>query len=152
VEVTLTDGLSLDQYSKDNLVFLGFSPTNEKLDSYLSRTNYYILPNNSGAVGSRQPGASGPARFVPSASAPSERFGLIVALPGHTPGTSLILLIGQHTAALASFITSPVSLDAVESRWKREGKPDHFEVVVRSVADGSLIRVAEPVAFRAIRN
>jgi hypothetical protein len=151
VEVTLMDGLSLDQYSNDNLIFLGFPPTNADLAQYLSRTNFYILPNTTTAVGNRQPRAGEPTKFVPPVLSPSERYGIIVALPGHTPGTSLILLLGQYTAPLASFLTSPVSIDAVETRWKREGRPDGFEVVVRSVVDGSLIKVAEPVAFRAIR-
>lgn len=154
LEVTPTRELSIDQYGSDNLIFLGIPPTNPSLDRYLNKTNFYLDRGN-GAVMNREPRAGEKESYHPVASpagsSTTEKYGLVAVLPGHAPGTSLVLLMGLQTSALGSFVSSPVSIESFSKRWQNEGSPEHFEVVVRTVTEGVTTKTAEVVAFRSVR-
>jgi hypothetical protein len=154
LEVTNTNNLLLHQYGSDNLIFLGIPPTNPNLDPYLNRTNFHLAPGN-GSIGNRDPRPGEPALFQsenpPPGSSVVERHGMVAVLPGHAPNTSLILLMGLHTSALATFVSSPPSIDGWTSRWRSAGSPDYFEMVLRTQSEGVITKSVDLVAFRPIR-
>ena len=144
----VTQDLSLEPFGSDNLVFLGIPPTSQHVDRLLSRTEFYIRPPGGMGVGVRRPQPGEPKEFASSATSPI-RFGIISVLPGHGAGTKLVLLSGQHTAPLASFLTSPITLRELDAYLARHGNPEYFEMVVESEVEGSKLLKATPVAFRA---
>jgi hypothetical protein len=153
LEVSPTASLSLDKYGNENLVFLGIPPTNAALDQYVDRTNFYLLPGN-GAVGNRKPLPAEPEKFTgstdPDNPSNQRRFGIVAVLPGHTPDSSLILLSGLQTAALATFLTSPLSLEDFSARWNQAGRPEHWEAVVEAHIEAGALKNARLAAFRPI--
>ncbi len=153
LEVSPTASLSLDNYGNENLLFLGIPPTNAALDKYVDRTNFYLLPGN-GAVGNRKPLPSEPEKFTgfadPKNPTSQRRFGIIAVLPGHTPNSSLILLSGLHTAALATFLTSPLILEDFTSKWDQARRPDHWEAVIETHLEAGALKDARLAAFRPL--
>ncbi|MBX5494014.1 MAG: helix-turn-helix domain-containing protein [Bryobacteraceae bacterium] len=153
LEVSPTASLSLDQYGNENLIFLGMPPTNAALDQYVNRLNFYLLPGNA-QVGNRAPQDGEPSLFTgkadPNNPAIREQYGHVAVLPGHAPDSTLVLLIGLQTASLATFLTSPVSLEEFESQWRDAGRPRFFEAVISAVTEGNQVKRAKAVAFRKI--
>lgn len=143
----VTQDLSLEPFGSDNLVFLGIPPTSQHVDKLLARTEFYIRAPGQ-IVGVRRPRAGEPREFVGPANRPI-RHGIISVLPGHGAGTTLVLLSGQHTAPLATFLTSPITLRELDAYLAKQGNPKYFEMVVESEVEGSKLLKATPVAFRA---
>jgi hypothetical protein len=154
LEVSPTASLSLDQYGNENLMFLGIPPTNAALDGYVNKTNFYLLPGN-GSVGNRNPLPGEPERFYGSSDPESpslvRRHGIIAVMPGHSPGSSLTLLMGLQTSGLAAFLTSPLSLEEFQHDWDKAGRPPFFEAVVEATLDGTAVKKVKRSAFRAIQ-
>jgi len=153
LEVSPTASLSLDQYGNENLLFLGIPPTNAALDKYADRTNFYLLPGH-GMVGNRRPLAGEPDRFsgVADANNPAiqRRVGIVAVLPGHTSNSSLILLTGLQTSSLATFLTSPLSLEEFSARWESAGRPQYWEGVVEARLESGTVKQARLAAFRVV--
>lgn len=153
LEVAPTVSLSLDQYGNDNLIFLGIPPTNAQLSAYLENLSFR-LQDGSGTVTNRRPEAGEPAVFRPRrtdiAGGGTENYGVLAVLPGHAPGTSLMLIMGMQTSAITTLVTSPHGIDECTRRWKMAGSPEHFEAVVRTIAVGTTTKSTEIVALRAL--
>lgn len=153
LEVSPTASLSLDQYGNDNLIFLGIPPTNAELDIFRKRSNFYFQGDTS-ILGNRNPLPGEPERFANHTDAknPHRRYhyGIVGALPGSAAGTELVALMGLHTAALATSLTSPVTLEEFESRWRNEGRPRFFEAVVESISEDGQTKSARIAAFRTV--
>lgn len=62
----------------------------------------------------------------------------------------MVLLCGLHSAALASYLASPVTLRELENLLHARGMPEYFEMIVRTEQEGLNLLKARPVAFRAI--
>lgn len=154
LEVSPTGSLSLDQFGSDNLIFLGIPPTNARLQEYLEKLSFQLQDGSGMVINSRRIGSE-PAVFRPrrdpGATGRQENYGVVAVLPGHAAGTSLMLMMGMQTSAIATLLTSPQGLRDFTRWWKASGEPEHFEVVVRTIADGVRTQVAEVTAFRAIR-
>lgn len=154
LEVGPTGSISLDQYGNDNLIYLGIPPTNAQLSTYLDRLNFR-LQDGSGTVYNRNPGKGEMDVYTPRRGSPdlggTESYGTIVVLPGHAPGTSLMLIMGLQTSAIATLVTSPQGIEVFTKRWRAENSPPHFEAVVRTVSAGVSAKTAELTALRAIR-
>jgi hypothetical protein len=71
-------------------------------------------------------------------------------LPGEAAGTRMVLLCGLHSAALASYLASPVTLRELDKFLQSRGLPEYFEMIVRSEQEGLSLLKAKPVAFRTI--
>ncbi|MBL8220938.1 MAG: helix-turn-helix domain-containing protein [Bryobacterales bacterium] len=153
LEVSPTASLSLDQYGNENLLFLGIPPTNAALDKYADRTNFYLLSGN-GAVGNRKPLAGEPERYsaVTDAKNPAiqRRVGIIAVLPGHPSNSSLIVLTGLQTSSLATFLTSPLSLEEFSAKWEQAGRPEYWEGVVEATVESGTVKQARLAAFRVV--
>lgn len=153
LEVSPTESVSLDQFGNDNLIFLGIGPTNALLSSYQDTLNFRVI-NGTGTVTNREPRGAEPATYRPAprpeGARATEHYGVVAVLPSHTPGTSLMLVVGAQTSAIGSLITSPHGIEEITRHWKAAGEPAHFEMVVRTVAEGFLTRNASVVAFRKI--
>ncbi len=154
LEVGPTGSLSLDQYGSDNLIFLGIPPTNEQLTGYVEKLNFR-LQGGSGTVTNRHPAPGEVAEFRPMRGSPErggpESYGVIAVLKGHAAGTSLIVVTGMQTSAIATLLTSPKGIDDFTGWWRKAGSPAHFEAVVRTVATGVTTKAAEVAALRPIR-
>jgi len=142
----VTRDLSLELFGSDNLVFLGFPPTSQHVDKLLARTEFYVKAQGQ-AVALRRPRPGEPAEFRAPAGR-NVRHGIVAVLPGQGNGNRLVLLSGQHTAPLASFLTSPVTLKELDAYLASHGSPEYFEMVVESEVEGSKLLKATPVAFR----
>lgn len=144
--VGATQDLSLELFGSDNLIFLGIPHTSQHVERILSRTDFYLRPRGQ-RVCVRHPLPGEPATFADSHGM---RFGIVAVLPGQAPGTRLILLSGTHTAALASYLASPITLRQLEEYLRQRGQPEYFEMVVSAEVDGYKLRKGHPVAFRNI--
>lgn len=151
MEVSPTGSLSLDQYGSDNLVFLGFSPTNSALDSLVKDMNFQ-LKSGGGVVGNAHPQASEASEWAPSreSDASQVRYGIIASVPGQAADSRLVLILGLHTSSLATALTAPPSLAALTQKWASAGRPKHFEAVIQAEVIGHRLRAARPLALRAI--
>ncbi len=144
--IEATQDLSLELFGSDNLLLLGMPHTSQHVDNLLSRTEFYLRPRGQ-SVCIRHPKPGEPDRFLDS---PGTRFGIVAVLPGQGPGTRLVLLSGRYSAALASFLASPITLRQLEEYLLRRGQPEFFEMVVATEGDGSKVQKGYPVAFRVI--
>ena len=151
LEVAPINDLLLNQYGRDNLIFLGMPQTNANLAGYLSRTNFYLSPGDS-VVHNRDPQPGEKEAYIPTGkyanSGLVQRYGLIAVLPAHAKGTRLILIMGLQTSALSTFLSSTSGIEKLTQRWRAEQSPEYFEMVVRSEGDRFSTKSAEIVAFR----
>lgn len=151
LEVAPINDLLLNQYGRDNLIFLGMPQTNANLAGHLSRTNFYLSPNDA-VVYNRNPRPGEKAAYVPSGkytrSGPAQRYGLIAVLPAHAAGTRLILIMGLQTSALSTFLSSTSGIEKLTQAWHEAQSPEYFEMVVSTEGDGFSTKSAEIVAFR----
>ncbi|MCW5964733.1 MAG: helix-turn-helix domain-containing protein [Bryobacterales bacterium] len=154
LEVVPTGSLSLDQYGNDNLIFLGIPPTNAQLSTYMDKLNFRLL-DGSGTVLNRNPLKGELDAFTPRRGSPNqdgvETYGAVAVLPGHAPGTSLMLITGMQTSGIATLVTSPHGIDDFTRRWRSANSPAHFEFVVRTISAGLTTKSAEVTALREIR-
>lgn len=144
--ISATQDLSLELFGSDNLLFLGIPHTSQHVERMLSKTEFYLRPRGQ-IVGVRHPRPGEPATF---SDQPGTRFGIVSVLPGQAQGNRLVLLSGMHTASLASFLASPITLRQLEEYLRQHGQPEFFEIVVGAEVDGFKVLKAYPVAFRTV--
>jgi len=150
IEVSATRDLSLELFGSDNLLFLGIPPTSQHVENLLSRTGFYLTLNNT-KVGVRHPQAGEPGQFSDvERGSETTTYGIVSVLPGRAPGTKLILVSGLKTFALASFLTSPVTLSDLANFLREKQQPEYFEMVVESQVEGFKLLKARPAAFRTV--
>jgi len=93
--------------------------------SYLDRLRFRI-PEHKQYIEDIQPGSKGPMRFETVRESPTRIVapGIIALLPGHTPGTFVLILAGYHTNALISYLTSVSGLEDLQksSRFSRKSR------------------------------
>ena len=146
--VSPTRDLSLEEFGSNNLLFLGIPPTSQHIERLLSRTHFYLEPGGA-QIGIRNPTAE--EMHLSLKDMPGEvRHGIIMVLPGEAPGTRMVLLCGLHSAALASYLASPVTLRELDKFLQSRGLPEYFEMIVESEQEGLSLLKARPVAFRPI--
>jgi hypothetical protein len=146
--VSPTRDLSLEEFGSDNLLFLGVPPTSQHIERLLSRTHFYLEPGGA-HIGIRNP-TPDEMRLSLTESPDSIHFGIVMVLPGEVRGTNMVLLCGLHSAALASYLASPVTLRELEKFLQARGMPEYFEMIVRTEQEGLNLLKARPVAFRSI--
>jgi len=117
----------------ENLILLGTVGTLAPYQSYLDRLRFRI-PEHKQYIEDIQPGSKGPMRFETVRESPTRIVapGIIALLPGHTPGTFVLILAGYHTNALISYLTSVSGLEDLQKARASHGNPDFFEAVVLS--------------------
>jgi hypothetical protein len=146
--VSPTRDLSLEEFGSNNLLFLGIPPTSQHVERLLSRTHFYLEPGSS-QIGIRNPTTE--EMRIPLKDSPGEiHYGIVMVLPGEAAGTRMVLLCGLHSAALASYLASPVTLRELDKFLQSRGLPEYFEMIVRSEQEGLSLLKAKPVAFRTI--
>lgn len=154
MEVSPTSSISPDQFGNEHLVFLGIPPTHARLSAYLDKLSFQLI-DGSGSVRDRKPGRGERSEYIPAAADSNhpyvERYGVLAVLPGHSPGTSLMLIISTQTSAIGTLLTAPHGLEELTRHWKAAGEPEHFEAIVHTVMDGATTRNATISAFRTIR-
>jgi hypothetical protein len=146
--VSPTRDLSLEEFGSDNLLFLGVPPTSQHIERLLSRTHFYLEPGGA-HIAIRNP-TPDEMRLSLNESSGSIHFGIVMVLPGEARGTNMVLLCGLHSAALASYLASPVTLRELEKFLRARGMPEYFEMIVRTEQEGLSLLKAQPVAFRPI--
>jgi hypothetical protein len=146
--VSPTRDLSLEEFGSDNLLFLGVPPTSQHIERLLSRTHFYLEPGGA-HIAIRNP-TPDEMRLSLNESSGSIHFGIVMVLPGEARGTNMVLLCGLHSAALASYLASPVTLRELDKFLRARGMPEYFEMIVRTEQEGLSLLKAQPVAFRPI--
>jgi hypothetical protein len=146
--ISPTRDLSLEEFGSDNLLFLGVPPTSQHIERLLSRTHFYLQPGGD-QIGIRDP-TPDEKRLSLRESSDSIHFGIVTVLPGEARGTNMVLLCGLHSAALASYLASPLTLRELEKFLQARGMPQYFEMIVRTEQEGLSLLKARPVAFRPI--
>jgi hypothetical protein len=150
VEVSATRDLSLDLFGSDNLLFLGIPPTSPHVEQLLSRTDFYMKHGGS-VVGNRHPQTGEPSQFSENENGGNlTSYGIISVLPGRAPGTRLILVSGARTYALASFLTSSLTLADLDQFLRDKGRPEFFETVIEARVQGFKLLKARAAAFRSV--
>jgi len=151
VDVSSTRDLSIELQGGGNLVFLGIPHTSPHVDTLLAHTSFYFKPSESLGVYVRDPRPGEPSFIPPSqlTGAP-DILGIIARLPGQTPDSHVILLSGNQTSALASYLTSPISLHELNSYLSSQGNPEFFELVLSCKVEGLRLLTAKAIQFRTV--
>jgi len=76
--------------------------------------------------------------------------GVIALLPRSHEGTGSLLMIGRKPSALVSMMMSAEGLRNLEDRWRGEGEPEAWEMVVQAEMDRDTVLNVRPVAFRPV--
>ncbi len=142
--------LSLDTFADHHVVFLGIPNTSQYLKQFLEQANFELVSSGT-SVTNRAPRAGEPAVYQSQHHSDSRqvRPTLLALYPGKAPGTR-ILLLGGHSLSLASFLTSPGGLEALDAEWEKNGSPDYFEMVVLAETEGQVPLRVRPGSFRPV--
>ena len=137
IEFNVTEDVDLQSFHDHNIIFLGSPANSPHLRQYLETTQFAVAPGQGGVI--RRHSTSGqPDRFLNAWESPVRaiRYGIVTVLPGGTPDTRVLLLAGSETDPLATFLTIPSGLDALQKALHDRHSPRYFEAVVRSEVDG----------------
>lgn len=148
-----TADFSVDSLARHNVILLGTPGiTSKHLKQLMDKTNFSFLGAHTAVILNREPRSGEAIRYEETAQSTVRRttFGLIGLFPGNAAGIRLLTLTARYSSLLASFLTSPASLQLLESAWKKEGSPEHFEVLVEAEMDGNNILKTWPVAIRRL--
>lgn len=132
-EVLDRAGATLSAIQRDNVIALGTTATLAPFSTDLALMNFALEPGDEKLL-NRNPAKGEPA-LVQAEIESSDRSkwpGIIAVLPGDSPNSVRVLLIGRHTSALATFLTSSSGLDQLASMLRKTGEPRYFEAVVES--------------------
>ena len=154
VDVTVGSSadLSLEAFNDQNLVLIGIPGTSRHISQLLEKHNFHLVPGEGRYVFNRAPQGKEPRRFEPAQLSDSRRttLGIVALAPGRAEGTRILVLAGQDSYALVSFLISPASLELLENAVRSIGSPEHYEAVVESEVDGKTVLRAKPIAVRAM--
>jgi len=150
VSVVGTSALALDSVLDHNTIFLGVPGTSRHLVAILDRLNFFTPMGKYEVVGNRSPRPGEPAEFRQRALSTRRavKYGIVALVKGRAPDTKILALAGLSTDAMVSFLSAPSGLQQLEDRWRREGSPPFFEVVVEAETDGDTVLGASLVVFR----
>jgi hypothetical protein len=142
--------LSLDTFADHHVVFLGIPNTSQYLKQFLQRANFELVSSGA-SVANRAPRPGEPSQYDSQNHSESRqvRPALLALYPGKAPGTR-ILLLGGHSLSLASLLTSPSGLEAVDAVWEENGSPAYFEMVVMAEIEGQIPLRVRPAGFRPV--
>jgi hypothetical protein len=144
--------LSLEAFNDQNVVLIGIPGTSQHIKQLMEKLPFYSVPGEGRFAYNRQPLAGEPARWGGATLSDSRRttYGAIALLPGRVAGSRILMLAGQDSYALVSFLISPTSLDLLDQALRGSGSPAYYQTVVESEIDGKTVLRAKPVAVRAI--
>lgn len=132
-EVLDRAGATLPAVQHDNIIALGTSATLTPFGNELAHMNFLLEPGDA-KLTNRNP-AKGEPVVIQAQQESAERGkwpGIIAVLPGETPNSVQILLIGRYTSALATFLTSRQGLTELGAALRSANSPQYFEAVVES--------------------
>lgn len=132
-EVLDRAGATLPAVQHDNIIALGTSATLTPFGNELAHMNFLLEPGDA-KLTNRNPAKGEPA-VIQAQQESAERGtwpGIIAVLPGETPNSVQVLLIGRYTSALATFLTSRQGLADLNAALRRARSPQYFEAVVES--------------------
>lgn len=154
VDVTVGSSadLSLEAFNDQNVVLIGIPGTSRHIHQLIEKRNFYSVPGEGRFVYNRNPADREPKRFEPATLSDSRRttVGVVALVPGRAAGTRILILSGQDSYALVSFLISPASLELLDQAIHKAGSPAHYEAVVESELDGKTVLRAKPLAIRPI--
>jgi hypothetical protein len=144
--------LSLEAFNDQNVVLIGIPGTSQHIKQLMEKLPFYSIPGESRFAYNRQPSSGEPERWGGASLSDSRRttYGILALLPGRAAGSRILMLAGQESYALVSFLISPASLDLLAQSLRTAGSPSYYETVVESEIDGKTVLSAKPVALRVI--
>ncbi len=146
-----TADFSLDQFGGRNVVLIGLVSTNFHIRRLMERSNFYSNPEEASTVINRapRPGEQARYRMVEQSGSRRSSTGIVGLFAGTEPDTRILMLAGQATASLVSFLTNDGSLAQLDQVWRSAGTPPLYEMLVQSEIEGNAVLRAWPRALRA---
>ena len=142
--------LSLDYFTKENIIFVGGPRTTDRFAEVLAKSNFQMAASNPTLIKNRHPVAGEQSEYQESVKSSERRTipGIITLLPTRAGGPHTLLLVGRFSTALTSFLLSPDGLRLLDERWTEDGRPGAWEMVVQADIQGETALKVWPVAFR----
>jgi len=152
IDLSSSSDLPPEAPDSENLILLGTINTLTPYRLYLDRL-HYRFPEHSQAIVDIAPVAGKPSRFDTVRESPSRSItpGIVALLPGRAAGTSVLIIVGYHTNALVSYLTSTAGLDDLQKARAANGNPRFFEGVVLSEVNNINPLRSWVVSFKSFR-
>lgn len=133
IDLSSSSDLPPEAPDSENLILLGTINTLAPYRLYLDRL-HYRFPEHSQAIIDIAPVAGKSSRFDTVRESPSRSItpGIVALLPGRTADTSVLIIVGYHSNALVSYLTSTAGLDDLQKARAVNGNPRFFEAIVFS--------------------
>jgi len=149
VRLGVSPRLGIDSSRDQNSIVIGGPINTKRFHSLLSNFDIETAPM---LIRNHQPRAGEPAQYGDSVQS-DDRIsfsGIIALLPRSHEGTGSLLMIGRNPNALVSMMMSAEGLRSLEDRWRREGQPEAWEMVVQAEMNRDTVLNVRPVAFRSV--
>jgi hypothetical protein len=148
-DLAISSDAPWEAYENDNIILLGTPGTLTPFKSQLDRLYFWFDPQGF-VIRNRQPRAGEPATYSGLFESETRFFrpGLIAVLPGVSKDSRIMILAGQSTAALVSFLTSKNGNDQLQKMQRQNGGGPYFEAVILSEQDGDTVLNNRLVALR----
>ena len=148
IDIAISSDASAELFEGENVILVGTPGTLTPFKNQLDRLYFEFNPQG-GLLTNRQPLGSEKREYRQIAETQSRSIfpGLLAVLPGAN-NSELMILAGQRTAALVSFLTSSAGSQQLQAARQRAGGAHYFEAVVLSEAEGNTILNNNLVALR----
>ncbi len=149
-----TAELSVESAGDRNIILIGVAGTCRQVNELLNRVPFYVQDGATHIVQNRDPLPGEPDDFKIIEESTSRWItpGIIAVLPGHVPGTGMLVLTGFYTYPLVYALATPSPLSAIDAAWRKAGSPKFFEIVMNSEveASGTSVLRSSVAALRAV--
>jgi hypothetical protein len=150
IDIAISSDASTELFEGENVILVGTPGTLTPFKSQLDRLYFKFEPQGRLLLNER-PIGSEPREFRQIGESQTRNIfpGLVAVLPGISKGSQLLILAGQRTAALVSYLTSTSGNQQLQEARHQAGDPPYFEAVILSEVDGSTVLNSHLVAIRA---
>jgi hypothetical protein len=151
IDIAISSNASSDLFEDEDVILVGTSGTLRPFRSQLDRLYFKFDEPHMRAVANPQPVGSEPREFAEIDESHSRIIypGLVAVLPSISKNSKLMILDGQRTAALVSYLTSSAGTQQLQDARNRAGGAPFFEAVILSEIDGNTVLSNKLAALRA---
>jgi hypothetical protein len=152
IDIAISSDASAELFEGENVILVGTPGTLTPFQNQLDRLYFKFEPQGR-RLYNPQPIAPEPREFAQIQESPSRNIypGLIALLPGISRDSQLLILAGQRTAALVSYLTSTSGNQQLQEARNRAGGAPYFEAVILSEVEGGTVLNSHLAAIRAYR-
>jgi hypothetical protein len=149
VDMTISSNASADLFEGENVILVGtpgtLTPFKSKMDGL-----YFKFDPQGFTIQNPRPKTGEPATYTHIDESDSRHIypALVVVMPGISKDSKLLILAGQRTSAVVSFLTSTAGNEQLEAACKKAGCGDQFEAVILTEIDGNTVLSSRIAAVR----